>query len=105
MNEKERKVAYDKARLFTLGYVYFLQTKLGLKNLGLADDEFPTADKLAFIPYHRESRRIHGLVQFRFQDLKKPYDLPEKYYRTGIAVGNYPLRPSSDQMLSQIPPN
>jgi 2-polyprenyl-6-methoxyphenol hydroxylase and related FAD-dependent oxidoreductases len=90
MTDKERKVAYDKARLFTLGYVYFLQTKLGLKNLGLADDEFPTADKLALIPYHRESRRIHGLVQFRFQDIKTPYDLPEKYYRTGIAVGNYP---------------
>jgi hypothetical protein len=62
MSDKERKIAYDKARLFTLGYVYFLQTKLGLKNLGLADDEFPTPDKLPFIPYYRESRRIHGLV-------------------------------------------
>ena len=90
MNENEREIAYTKARQFTLGYIYFLQTKLGLKNLGLADDEFPTADKLAFIPYHRESRRIHGLVQFKFQDLKKPYDQPEKYFRTGIAVGNYP---------------
>ncbi len=90
MNEQERKAAYDKARLFTLGYVYFLQTELGLKNLGLADDEFPTTDKLAFIPYHRESRRIHGLVQFKFQDLKYPYDQPDKLYRTGIAVGNYP---------------
>ena len=90
MTEKEREVAYDKARKFTLGYIYFLQTELGLKNLGLADDEFPTPDKLAFIPYHRESRRIHGLVRFRFQDIKKPYDQPEKYYRTGIAVGNYP---------------
>jgi len=90
MSDNERKIAYDKARLFTLGYVYFLQTKLGLRNLGLADDEFPTPDKLPFIPYHRESRRIHGLVQFRFEDIKYPYDQPEKFYRTGIAVGNYP---------------
>ena len=32
--------------------VYFLQHELGFNTLGLADDEYPTADKLPFIPYH-----------------------------------------------------
>jgi hypothetical protein len=90
MTRSQRKEAYYKARLFTLGYVYYLQTVVGLKQYGLADDEFPTVDKLALIPYHRESRRIHGLVRFRFQDIKSPYSQPDPLYRTSIAVGDYP---------------
>ena len=46
-------------------FIYFIQTQLGFKNLGLADDEFPTKDKLPFIPYHREGRRVKGLVRYK----------------------------------------
>ena len=60
MTPQERQDAYAKAKDFTLGFVYFIQTELGMKHLGLADDEFPTEDGLALIPYHRESRRIKG---------------------------------------------
>lgn len=87
----ERAKALADAKRFTLGFVYYIQTELGFKNLGLADDEFPTADKLPFIPYHRESRRIHGLVRFNVNHIADPYSQPEKLYRTGIAVGNYPV--------------
>lgn len=81
----------QKAKNFTLGYVYFIQHQLGYKNFGLADDEFPTIDNLAMIPYHRESRRIHGLVRFDLNDLCKPYDQRLPLYRTTIAVGDYPV--------------
>ena len=56
-----------------------------------ADDEYPTVDKLPFIPYHRESRRIHGEVRFTLNDITEPYNQPEKLYRTCIAVGDYPV--------------
>jgi len=85
----ERIKALKQAKQFTLSFVYFLQTKLGLRNLGLADDEFPTADKLPFIPYYRESRRIHGLIRFNVNDILHPYK--NNLYRTGIAVGDYPV--------------
>ena len=89
MTREERQAAYQKAKDFTMGFVYFIQTELGMKNLGLADDVFPTEDKLAFIPYHRESRRIVGEAFFTLDAAAAPYAYKYPYYRTGIAVGDY----------------
>ena len=88
---EEREVAYDDARNFTLCFVYFIQTQLGMKNLGLADDVFPTEDRLPFFPYHRESRRIRGEAFLTMDAVAKPYEFEKPYYRTGIAVGDYPV--------------
>lgn len=89
MSREEREEAYRKAKDFTLGFVYYIQTELGMKHLGLADDVFPTEDKLAFIPYHRESRRIVGQAFFTLDAAAAPYEYEYPYYRTGIAVGDY----------------
>ncbi len=91
MNPAEREEALKEAKNFTMRFLYFIQHELGYVNLGLADDEFPTEDRLPFIPYHRESRRIHGLVRFTLNHVASPFDQPEKLYRTGIAVGDYPV--------------
>jgi hypothetical protein len=91
MTPAEREEAYAKARNFTSSFIYFIQTEYGMKNLGLADDEFPTEDKLALIPYHRESRRIAGKAFFTVDAAAAPYEYKHKYYRTGIAVGDYPV--------------
>lgn len=91
MTSKERVEALKKAKSITMGFLYFLQTKLGMNTLGLADDEYPTTDKLPFIPYHRESRRIHGLIRFTENHIVSPYTQPDKLYRTNIAVGDYPV--------------
>lgn len=64
MSREERDKALQDAKDYTMRFVYFIQKELEYNTLGLADDEYPTADKLPFIPYHRESRRIHGLVRF-----------------------------------------
>lgn len=91
MSPEERQAVVDSAKQITLGYLYYMQTVYGYKNLGLADDEYPTADKFPFYPYHRESRRIDGEVLFKIQDIINPFDKPEALYRTGVAVGNYPV--------------
>lgn len=91
MTKTERAKALQKAKDFSLSFLYYIQHELGYKNLGLADDEYPTTDKLPFIPYHRESRRIHGKVRFTVNDVAKPYDQIQSLYRTGIAVGDYPV--------------
>lgn len=82
---------YEAAKNHTLQFIYFIQKDLGYKNLGLADDEFPTTDKLALIPYNRESRRLNGLVRLNNNHLVKPYEQPKALYRTGISVGDYPV--------------
>ena len=91
MSPEERKEALEEAKRFTLSFVYFIQTHLGMKNLGLADDVFPTEDRLPFIPYHRESRRIVGEAFFTMDAAADPYSYAEPLYRTGVAVGDYPV--------------
>jgi hypothetical protein len=56
----------------------------------LANDEFPTADQLPFVPYHREGRRLKGMVRFKIQHIAQPF-ANSNLYRTGIAVGDYPV--------------
>lgn len=107
MSPMERAEAVRKAKNHTLSYVYFIQHELGFSNLGLADDEFPTTDRLPFIPYHRESRRIHGKVRFTLNHMTAPFTQPQPLYRTGIAVGDYPVdhhhtRYTGDEQLPDL---
>ena len=77
------------AKQHTLRFVYFIQHELGYKNLGLADDQYPTPDRLPLLPYHRESRRIRGVVRFTMNHIARPF--AQNLYRTGVAVGDYPI--------------
>jgi len=88
---KQRDELLEQAKQQTLRFVYFIQKDLGFNHLALADDEFPTKDKLALYPYHRESRRMHGMVRMLVQHISKPFDTPQPLYTTGIAVGDYPV--------------
>lgn len=87
----ERIGALRPAREKTLRFVYYIQHELGFRNLGLADDEFRTEDRLAYLPYHREGRRLMGVVTMTLDDVTDRYDRPSKLYRTGISVGDYPV--------------
>lgn len=88
---EQREQLLTQAKQQTLRFVYFIQKDLGFNHLALADDEFPTKDKLALYPYHRESRRMHGLVRMLVQHIAKPFETPQSLYMTGIAVGDYPV--------------
>jgi FAD dependent oxidoreductase len=90
MTTYERNTALEKAKQTTLRFIYFIQQQLGFKNLGLAKDEFFTADKLAVIPYYREGRRVKGIVRFTINNIAQPFK-GQSLYRTGIAVGDYPI--------------
>ncbi|HNW57765.1 MAG TPA: FAD-dependent oxidoreductase [Bacteroidales bacterium] len=90
MGWAERNKELIKAKERTLAFVYYIQTELGYKNIGLADDEFPTKDRLAFVPYHREGRRLRGIERFNMNHILDRYG-KEPLYRTGISVGDYPV--------------
>ncbi|WP_114939730.1 FAD-dependent oxidoreductase [Mucilaginibacter endophyticus] len=91
LKPENRDAFYAKARLHTLGLIYYLQTELGYKNLGL-DEGFTTPDHLPYIPYLREAgRATKCLVRMMLDDVYKPYNRESKLYRTAIAVGDaYP---------------
>jgi hypothetical protein len=92
MPHEGRHIELEKAKNFTLQWIYFIQTQGGYKNLGIADDIFPTEDNLPMIPYIRESRRVVGVTTLRTQDLLDPYsENAAGRFRHAIAVGDYPL--------------
>lgn len=91
LNEAQRKEALVKAKETTKRFIYFIQQQLGFKNLGLTNDEFPTPDKLALMPYYREGRRVNGLVRYTMRHLAEPFTYGDPLYRTGISVGDYPI--------------
>ncbi|MBB5439275.1 hypothetical protein HDC92_002962 [Pedobacter sp. AK017] len=90
-NAKDRVADLKEAKLHTLRFIYYLQTAMGFKNLGLADDEFPTKDKLPMIPYYRESRRLDALTMLTVPYVAQPYGQAKPYYRTGVIVGDYTI--------------
>jgi hypothetical protein len=87
----ERQVLLQQAKNKTLRFIYFIQTQLGFKNLGLAKQEYPTSDNLPLIPYHREARRLLGKVRFTLPYISAPFSQVQPLYKTGIAVGDYPI--------------
>jgi FAD dependent oxidoreductase len=90
--ENERLALYEKARNKTRCFIYYIQTELGYQHLGFPDDEFPNGDGLALMPYHREGRRIHGLVRLTVNDMLASANRPPSAInRTCIAVGDYPI--------------
>ena len=91
MTHEQREKAYRAAKERTLCFVYYIQHQLGYKNLGLANDEYPTKDKLPFIPYNREGRRVKGMVRFIVNDILHPYAKSRTLYRIAISVGDYPI--------------
>ena len=91
MDREARKIALQKAKERTLCFVYYIQHELGFKHLGLADDEFDTEDLLAYMPYHREGRRLKGISTLTYNHVDKPYEQKDALYRTGISVGDYPV--------------
>lgn len=88
---KEREEQAARAKNHSLCFLYFLQTELGFNKFALADDEYATADKLPFIPYHRESRRVDGVVRFTLNHITDPFKQEKPLYRTAVGVGDYPV--------------
>ena len=88
MTPAEREEVVRKAKLRTLGFIYFLQHELGYDRIGIADDVFPTQDGLPFFPYYREARRIAGVDTMTVEAAKDPYRLsprPESPARGALA--------------------
>jgi FAD-dependent oxidoreductase family protein len=88
LSSKQRQVKLKEAKALSQGFVYYIQNELGYKNLRVAE-EFPSKDNFPMIPYDREARRLKGKVFFTTDHLERPHDF--NLYRTGIAVGDYPI--------------
>ena len=86
--EQRRREIEEMYKARALGYLYFMQTERGHKNLGLADDEF--LDNCNFPPalYMREARRVMGNYLFQESDVVCARDF---YRPNSIAIGDYPM--------------
>jgi hypothetical protein len=57
---------------------------------------------MAFMPYNREGRRVRGVVRLNIDHIKSTYQY--NLYRTGIAVGDYPVDHHHAQYPGKVPP-
>jgi FAD dependent oxidoreductase len=87
----DREAFYLPAKKHTLAFVYYLQNTLGFKHIGLDTTQFPSKDHLALMPYHREGRRLKGVVRLSLPHMNHTFEQDQALYRTGIAVGDYPV--------------
>ena len=85
-------------RNHVLGYLYYIQTALGQKSLGLPDDEYRDTGGFPPLLYVREGRRILGEQLPVEEDISRARDItrPES-----IGLGDYPMdshavRPKTD---------
>lgn len=81
---------FQKAKDYSLGYIYFMQKELGFNYYGLSN-EFGTNDKLAKLPYVRESRRLVGQYRLQEEDVLPDSDGRSKIFSDSIAIGDYPI--------------
>jgi hypothetical protein len=86
LSAEKRDAYYKSVRLHTLGLVYYLQTELGFRNIGIDDNEFGSPDHLPYIPYMREYRRAKGQTRMTLNEIYTPY--ANTLYRTSIAFGD-----------------
>ena len=85
---KRRDEIAERYRWHALGYLYYIQTELGLKNIGLAEDEYRDSGNVPPQLYVREARRIMGHVLMNQSDVWKAR---ERLRPDSIAIGDYPM--------------
>jgi hypothetical protein len=79
-----------------LGYLYYLQNELGLRHLGLAEDEYPDNYNLPLTLYVRGARRMFGRAVMYESDVTCAR---ERYIPTSIAIGDYPMDSHATEVL------
>ncbi len=86
-----REAILEEAKNYSRGFIYFLQTEVGLENYAL-DGEFNTSDNFAKMPYVRESRRLVGEKRLVESDVVKGGGIERAdIYDDAIAIGDYPI--------------
>ncbi len=85
---KRRDEIAERYKWHALGYLYYIQTELGLKNIGLAEDEYRDSNNVPPQLYVREARRIMGHVLMNESDVWKAR---ERLRPDSISIGDYPM--------------
>lgn len=98
---EERQRIYERYKQHALGYLHYLQTVQGKRNLDLAEDEYRDHDHVPPILYVREARRIEGLVLFQEMDVIRARERPRP---DAIAIGDYPMDSHAVQKVTEPDP-
>lgn len=85
---KRRDEIAERYKWHALGYLYYIQTELGLKNVGLAEDEYRDNGNVPPLLYVREARRIMGHVLMNESDVWKAR---ESLRLDSVSIGDYPM--------------
>jgi hypothetical protein len=93
---RERAEIAELYRWRALGYLHYIQTELGLRSIGLADDEYPDSGSFPPTLYVREARRMIGRSIMDESDISFG---PERSVMTSVAIGDYPMDSHAIRMV------
>jgi len=100
LQPREIAAALQRAKLVSLGFLYWLQTEApvgngaaGAPELRLRKDVMDTSDGLSKFPYIRESRRIRALQTVLEQDVsaKFVHGIRAAHFVDAVGIGWYPI--------------
>jgi hypothetical protein len=84
----ERRRIYERYKQHALGYLHYIQTVQGQRNLWLAEDEYRDNEHVPPILYVREARRVEGEVLLKEMDIIRAR---ERVRPDAVAIGDYPM--------------
>ncbi len=87
-NYTERSRIEKLHRDHVLAYLYYIQTELGQKQIGLPEDEYRESEGFPPLLYVREGRRILGESLPAESDITNTRDLTPSY---SVGLGDYPM--------------
>ncbi|MEX2262349.1 MAG: FAD-dependent oxidoreductase [Bryobacteraceae bacterium] len=86
----ERQRIYEAHKNHALGLLYYRQTVMGEKNIGLADDEYPDNGNVPYMLYVREGRRLEGMYVYAERDsIRVPGFRRPPLFNDSIATGDW----------------
>lgn len=94
-NYEERRKLYTFYKNHALGFLYYLQHEIGIRNIGLPKDEFLDNDNIPYRVFVREARRIVGRATLNEADInpfiKLNSNLTPPFQTQSVAIGHYPI--------------
>ena len=91
---EERRDMYEKFKNVALGYLYYLQTELGYKHMGLPKSAWPGNGHIPYRVFTREGRRIIGDQTLNEQNVNAflgANGLRPPFFTNSIGLAHYPI--------------
>jgi hypothetical protein len=101
---QQRRTLEQQFKEHALGYLYYIQTENGMKNIGLSEDDYRDSDGWPTLLYIREARRFHAAAQMDETDILNARKIirPNSIGIGDYAMDSHAVRPKTDPKATHM---